>query len=487
MTFNKKLIVRTISTILLAEVMAMLPSLMLAFSDGDLGVAKGFIITMAILGILGLVGIKASKEYKSKIKVRESYFVVLVCWLTVIVSGLLPYLLSGEGYSIADSIFESVASWTTSSAWVIDASTMPRALVLWRGVASWLGGMGVILIAIMVLSTLGVSGQKLINAELPGPTIMKTSARMRDTIKSTYIIYSIMTLTEFLLLMAGRLPFFVALINTLTSVSTAGIIDYQGAIQHHFTPYVKVVLGIFSLLSSVNFALLIGLSKKNFKKLWEDYELRIYTFTIAVSGTIIAIIIRLSGVRGSSIRSIVDAFAGVISFASTSGFPLERVMHWPNSCKGILLVLMIIGSCAGSTGGGIKVIRLAVFLKIIRRGLYKRIHPNASKPIMLRNHPVEAENVSSISTFILLFLGVYLLGTLLLSVDNLDMETTLSAPIALLTNTGVGFGRVAFADYRCFSAFGRIVGSFMMMAGRLELYAILIVFSRSFWNSDRSR
>ena len=487
MTFNKKFILRTVSTILLAEAVAMIPSMLMAIYDRDMIVTRGFIITIVISALIGTVGVVATKNHHVKIKTRESYFVVLVCWLTVIIAGTLPYLLGAPGCSPADAIFESVASWTTSSAWVLDINYVPRAITLWRATASWLGGMWVILLAVLVLSAMGVSAQKLANAELPGPTLVKTSARMLDMVKEIYLIYGIMTVVELILLYLGKVPLYDAIINSMTSVSTAGMLDYQNGLSAHATSYIKGVVGVFAILSSMNFALLVGIYKGRIKKVVEDYELGCYIIIIGVSALFIGLILRFTGVRHDIFGAIIDAFAGVVSYASTSGFPLERVDHWPSICKAILLILMIIGGCSGSTSGGIKVIRFAVFIKIIQRGIYKRIHPHASRPILLRKKTMSSESVSSIATFLLLFFATYLAATLVLSLENLDMETTLSAPIALFTNTGLGFGLVSKADYRVFSQAGRLACSFIMMMGRLEMYAILILFSRSFWNSDRAK
>ena len=218
-----------------------------------------------------------------------------------------------------------------------------------------------------------------------------------------------------------------------------------------------------------------------------DYEAKLFLLTIGVSAVAIAIVLKIHFPDKSIFNAIVDGFAGVVSYSCTTGFPLERIYRWPTLCKAILLVLMIVGGCSGSTAGGIKVIRAAVFMKLIHRGMYRRIHPQSVKPVMIRRRAVTAENASGISCFILLFLAVYLAGVLLLSLENFDLETTLSAPLALLTNTGVGFGRVWTGNFAIFSAPGKLLCAMLLILGRLELYAVLILFSRSFWNSDKAR
>lgn len=486
MTFNHKLIARTVSMILGIEGIAMILSLGTAIYDGDRDVAIGFTISTSILLILALLGRAFSQGYHVKMKARESYYIVLVCWACMIAGGTLPYLLSGRGFSVVDSIFESVASWTTSSAWVIDVNTMPRALVLWKATSNWLGGMGIIILTILVFSALGVNAQKLAGAELRGPEIEKHTARMADTVKVLYLIYVGVSVVELILLLIGGVPKFPALVNAMSTMSTAGIIDYQHAVATHFTPYVKVVLVIFSVLSSLNFVFYLKIARRRFKEAFRDFELRIFLGIIIVATFFSSIVLLIYGRYDNYFDALVNSATGVVSFSCTTGFPLEHVETWPSVLRLLMVILMLVGGCAYSTSGGIKVSRFAVFFKMIGRGIYKRIHPRAVKPIMIGDVPVSAINASSISTYILLFLGLYLISTVIISIENFDMETTLTAPAALMTNCGVGFGKISGAGYHMFSAPGKLYCAFLMVMGRLEMYALLILFSRSFWSPDRS-
>ncbi|MDY6037669.1 MAG: potassium transporter TrkG [Eubacterium sp.] len=488
MTFNHKLIVRTISTLLMLESVAMIPSFLCAAMEHDWTSLKAFVISMGILSALSIIGLRGTKkQLRCGVKTRESYFFVFICWITVIVGGILPYLFAGRGFRTVDAIFESVASWTTSSSWVIDINLMPRAILLWKATSSWLGGMGIILLAIIVMSSLGASGKKLALAELPGPDLMQGGARIMETASLSYGIYTGITIIELICLMLGRVPFFDALVNSMTSICTAGILDYHGAVELYFTPYVKVIIVIFSIISSLNFLVYINIYQGRAKHLIRDIETKTFLITIGVSTAFIAAVLFLTkssdGIKGA----LTESLYGVVSFACTSGFPFSNIAAWPTACKVVLVALCLIGGCANSTCGGIKVIRFVVFIKLIGRGVYKRIHPRSVKAITIQEKPVSANKASIISTFILLFVAVYLLSALVLSLENMDIETTLTAPIALFTNTGVGFGKVVQADYRMFSSVGKLVCSVIMLLGRLEMYAILIMFSRSFWNSDKAR
>lgn len=488
MSFNYKLIFRTISTLLLLESATMVPSFLCAAMDHDLMSLKAMTLSIGILALLGVLGLFLTKKQTGKvIKSRESYFVVLVCWLTVIIGGILPYIFAGQGFTVVDAIFESVASWTTSSSWVIDPNLMPRGILLWKATSSWLGGMGVILLAIIVMSSLGASGRKLAAAELPGPELMQGSARIMETAYLCYGIYAGISVLELAFLMLGKVPFFEALVNTMTSICTAGILDYHGTVDMYFTPYVKMVIAIFSIVSSLNFLVYINIYQGRIKHLIKDVESRAFLIIIAVATLLTAGGLFISGTSTGIKESLLNAFYGVVSFACTSGFLFADVGTWPTVCKVVLIAVCLIGGCANSTCGGIKVIRFVVFLKLISRGVYKRIHPKSIKAVTIQGKPVSASKASIVSTFILLFMAVYLLSALALSLENMDMETTLTAPIALFTNVGAGFGKIVNADYRIFSSAGKLVCSVIMLLGRLEMYAILILFSRSFWDSDKAR
>ena len=484
--FNKKLIINTMATILLIEGIAMIPCVLMAFFDSEreallpLGTSAGIVLGLAALGKL------FARRHEAKIKLDESYFIVLVCWFTAIVGGMLPYLLVGRDFGIVNAFFESAATWTTTNAWVVDINALPKALVLWKAISSWLGGMGIILLTIVVFTALGVGGQKLAGVEIAGPELEKHTARIADTAKLLYILYGLGSLAEALLLKLAGLPLFDAIINTMSTISTSGTMDYQGVLSQHFTPAVKIIIVIISIMASLNFAIYIRLIKGKTKEALMDYEMNFYLGLIGGATLFMGIILYIHHAYDNLWDAFVNAITGVVSVACTTGFTLEHVELWPSVCKFVLIVLMIIGGSATSTAGGIKVIRFAVLTKLINRGVYKRIHPRAVKPVMIRNEAVSTVNASSISTFVLLFFGIYLFSVLALSLENMDMETTLTAPIALFTNTGTGFSQVANANFAIFSAPGRLYCSFLMILGRLEMYAMLILFSRSFWAPNRT-
>ena len=486
MTFNIRLMAKTVSLIIALEGLAMLPSIICAAVFGETRVLITFAVVSAFCIAAGAWLYSNMRKYTIKIKTREGYFVVLLCWATVILVGFMPYYFSGCGYSAVNCLFESVASWTTSSAWVLDTSAMPASLLLWKAVSNFLGGIGIVVLAVSVLPVLGVQGQKMASAEVTGPELEKLTARMSDTTRVFCGIYVCLAAVEFLLLVIGRIPVFSAIINTMSTVSTAGIIDYQNSVSGEYSIYIKGVLMVFSILGSMNCVMFVLMARRRFREVARNIELRFFLAVILVAGILCGTVLTFSGTYDNPADAFVNAFEEVVSFGSTSGFTVDTDINaWPSACQLILIIMMTIGGCANSTSGGLKAIRAIVMLKLAGRGVYKRIHPRAMKPVMIRNTPVSAENASSISTFIMLFFCVYLFSCVVFSIENVDMLTTLTAPMALFTNTGTGFGLVSGGCYADFSVFARLYGALLMLAGRLEMYAILIMFSRSFWNSDK--
>ncbi len=486
MNFNHKLILRIISIALLAESVAMIAPLALSLYDGDFNQSNGFIISIIILAAIGIAGFVATKRHRISIKVRESFFIVLLGWVAVIFGSTMPYLFAGKGYLFVDSLFEATASWTTTAAWVIPVDDMARSLVLWKAVSSWLGGMGVILLVAVLVSEMGITGQKLAFLEIPGPDFGKDSSRMSDILKRIYVIYVSISVVEVVLLMVGGVPLFEAVINTMRTISTAGIIDYGRFSKLYLTPYTMAVLSVFSLIGAMNFVVYIKAFKREFREAVRDYELRAYLMIVAVSIAIVSGSIWISdgdylGIAGALMKGA----STTVSYATTTGTPMVDVNALPSIAQSVLLILMIIGGASASTAGGLKVIRFVVFLKLIVRGMYKRVHPNGVKAVMLKDIAVSAQNVTLISASILIFMAIYLVSTVVLSIENLDTITTFSAPIALLTNSGIGFSKIATSDFGIFSWWGKIYCSTLMLLGRLEIYPLIMIFSRSFWNSDK--
>lgn len=487
MTYNFRVILRTISVVLLFEGIGMLIPMAYAVYRNEDNAAKALFFTaLCCIGIGSLI-YRHLKYYTLQIKTRESFFVAFICWFVVCIAGTFPFLLADIGCSFSDAVFESVSGWTTTGAWVIDVASLPRSLILWKGISNWLGGMGLLLLTVSIFPALGIQGQKMAAAEVPGPDIEKMASRISDTAKITYRIYIALTVIELLLLLPSGLDPYDALINTMSTISTAGLLNTESVSVITFSPYVKTVFTVFSLLGSINFLLYFFLYNRKWKKAFGIVEIRVYLGLIAGGSLIMAVMLCVSGNRDNFLGALGDSFAQATAFGATSGYEIDDINLWPTTCKMVLLILLFIGGCANSTSGSVKVIRFIIYFKIMMRGIYKRIHPRAIKPIMLQGKPVSAATASSVTVYMLLYFAVFVFSSLVLALENLDLETTFSAVLGCLTNNGTGFGLITGGNYSFFSTFGKLYASGLMLAGRLEIYAIIVLFSRSFWNSDRAR
>lgn len=487
MTYNYRVILRTISVILLFEGVAMLPPLICAVYFDEHGPASALFFTACCCIALGMLVFRFLKYYTLKIKQRESYFIAFICWFVVSLVGTLPYALSGCGYSFTDCIFESVSGWTTTGAWTVPLDTMPKSLVFWKAVTNWLGGMGLLLLTISFFPVLGTEGLKMITAEVPGVEVEKMSSRISDTAKISYRIYIVMTVVEFLLLLPSGLSSFEAMLNTMSTISTAGLINMGSDAMTNLSPYVKGVFTAFSIIGSINFMMYFFLYHRKWRPVWQNVELRTFLGLLSCGAVIIALTLVISGRYSSFSEALGDGFTQAVAFGATSGFEIDDINMWPTLAKMVLLILLFIGGCGNSTSGSIKVIRFIIYFKIILRGIYKRIHPRAIKPVMIQGKPVSAATAASVTVFTMMYFLVFLISSLVFSLENMDMETTLCSSLACITNNGTAFGGITGGNFSQFSPFGKLYASILMLSGRLELYAIILLLTPSFWNSDRAR
>jgi len=483
---NYRVILRTIASVLMFEGIAMLFPLAYAIYLDDASATAFFTPFVFCFGI-GLFIHTQLKYYTLKIRQRESYFIAFICWITVSFMGIFPYMLVDQGYSIADCIFESVSGWTTTGSWTVNVTAMPRPLLLWKAITNWLGGMGILLLTISFFPVLGIEGQKMINAEMPGIQVEKMSTRISDTAQISYKIYVIMSVVEFLLLLPTELTPFEALINTMSTISTAGLLNVGSGNVIAVSPYVTGVFTAFSIFGSINFMMYFFLYKRKFSSIAKNVEVRGFLQIIGLSSFIIALTLYLTDTSDTFLGALGTAFAQTVAFGATSGFEVTDINAWPGLCKMLLIIVLLIGGCSNSTSGSIKVIRFIIFLKLIKRGIYKRIHPKAIRPIMIQGKPVSAASVSSITVFLMLYFLVFVFGSLVFSLENLDMETTFCTTLACITNNGTAFGDIIGGNFAILSEPGKIFSSILMLAGRLEMYAIILLFSRSFWNPNRAR
>lgn len=443
--------------------------------------AFGWCGAVSLLG--GLVIALRRRTERVNLNLREGYIIVAMCWFAISLIGSIPYMASGFVPNFIDGFFESVAGFTTTGCTVSHVELMPNSIMMWKAVSHWLGGMGILVFAISIMPALGINGQKIIRAEAPGPTVDKLSSRISDSAKILYITYLCFTIAEFLLLLLSEMSPYEAFINALGNISSAGLFTHSSGLRYYNSVYIESVMSIFSILVTISFTLYAYLWRGKIRDIIHDTELRVYIIILFVSGLAMSLALYFYGTYNSVAQSMRYGFFQVISIASTSGYSIDNYTTWPTFCICILFLLMFVGGCTSSTSGALKVMRIIILFKLIRRGFFKRLHPRAIVPVRMSGKPVPAGTVSLVVSFILLYVGIYAVGTLLLSLQDLDILTTLSASAAALSNTGNFFNMAAHsaaADFSVFSSPLRLVLSILMILGRLEIVTVIILFMPTF-------
>lgn len=485
MNFNKKIIIKLISVTIFIEGLAMTPAFFAAYLFHEKGAFNALGLTSVSLILIGVIVAAFTKiSDNKKPSTRDGFLITILVWLISSILGCFPYYFSGGSFSFIDSFFESVAGFTTTGCYVIDINVLPKSLLLWKSISHWLGGIGVLILVSTFMPHMKHATHSLIEMDNRVPILEKTSTGVNKNTNFLLKFYVVSTIIEFALLSLSSMGKFDALINTLNTISTSGIAINAGGITAHMTPYVASVITIFSFIGSINFMVIYLLFHNKQKSALKSGELLAYMKIITIASVIIGISLWLNQ-EYSLLESLGHGIFQTISFSSTSGYSMVDYTAWSSVGKTILVMLVFIGGCTVSSSGSIKVIRVAIAFKLVIRGIYKRIHPHSVKPVLISKKIVSSENAASITVFIMLYFIIYIFGSIFLSIDNLDVETTLSASLAALSNNGTGFGLIGpTGNFSVFSALGKFTSSVLMLAGRLELYPVVILLSKSFWNPD---
>lgn len=473
LTFN------LIGKLLLVESALMSPSLLIALVDGtpDAG-ALG--VTMAITAALGAL-LSMFRPKDDRLRPREGFAIVAIIWVLFSVLGCLPFYLSGYIPSMADSFFETVSGFTTTGSTVLtDVERLPRGLLFWRSFTNWVGGMGVLVLSLALLPRLGGRTVFLMRAESPGPSPGKLVPRMGQTAKILYALYLSLTAATFAALMLCGMNWFDSLIHTFGTAGTGGFSNYNLSVGHFDSPVIEAVIGVFLLLFGVNFTLYFYLIKRNFRAIRENSELKVYVGLTAVS--ILLIALNIAPQYGGFGKAFRQSFFQVASVITTAGFATADFNLWPTFAKSVLVVLMLTGCCAGSTGGGMKLIRVTMLFKGIRREIRRTVQPRGVGVIKLDGKRVDEEIFNATSLFFFCYAAVIVAAILVVSLDNFDFESTLTAVITCVSNIGPGLGMVGpTGNFSQFSGLSKTTLSICMLLGRLELYPILLLVSKRTW------
>lgn len=453
----------------------------LFYGQGD---ANAFLYTVLLMIPIALILIKI-KGKKNEIYAKEGFLTVGLAWIVISFFGALPFVFSGAIPSLVDAFFETSSGFTTTGASILtEIQSLPKGILFWRSFTHWVGGMGFLIFILALMPTFSGNTIHLLKAESPGPTQGKIVPKIKQTAKILYAIYFVLTLIETIFLKSAGLSWYDSIIHALGTAGTGGFSNMNASVAAFNNPAVEWIITIFMLLFGVNFVLYFQLIRGNVKAFFKSEELKWYLIAVFASIIIIAVNI-IPFNHGDVTKSIRDSAFQVSSIVTTTGYATVNFNLWPTLSKVILIMLMFMGAMAGSTGGGIKTIRIVIIFKAIRREIDKILHPRRVKSVKIDGNVVEEETISGVFLFIFAYIIISLIAIFIVSFDNFDVTTTVTSVIATLSNIGPGLEMVGPAgNFSAFSDLSKLVLSFCMLAGRLEIYPMLILFSPSLWKKN---
>jgi len=487
MVLNYRAIIKLSGIIIVLLAGLMIPSLLVSVIYREEEAISSFVYTVLPMFVIGGIIMIAVKADFNHLRIRDGFLIVALCWTLGSALGAIPFIISGYIPNYINAFFETASGFTTTGSTILtDIEILPKGLLFWRSFTHWIGGMGIIVFAIALLPMLGINGQRIAKAETTGPTFGKLTPKLTESAKILYTIYIGLTILEVVLLMLGGMDLYDSLIHTFGSVGTGGFSNYNTSIAHFNSLYIEIVIMVFMLLAGTNFTLYYYALRGHWREFFSDSELRCYLLILSSATLLIALNLWLSGTSDSIGQSLRFSAFQSVAIMTTTGFGSADFDLWPTFSKMILFFLMFIGGSSSSTAGGMKVIRILLLFKLIKRGIAVRLHPRAIIAIKINEKPIPADTISAVANFFFLYVGIFFIGTLLLSLENYDLETTASAVAACLSNIGPGFNLVGpVLNFSLFSDAATFMLAILMLIGRLELFTIILLFTRQFWNPDK--
>ncbi|MBQ8403544.1 MAG: TrkH family potassium uptake protein [Clostridia bacterium] len=480
---NYRIVLHTVGRILQIEALLMLlplaVSVIYAGQDGTAAI-WAFLIAIGISLALGFFLTYVLGKNNNLLFAREGFAIVALAWILMSVVGALPFVISGEIPSFIDAFFETVSGFTTTGASILtDVEAMSHGMLFWRSFTHWVGGMGVLVFVMAILPQDTGRNIHIMRAEMPGPIVGKLVPRLKDTARILYVIYIVLTAVEVVLLLLGGMSLFDSLLHSFGTAGTGGFgikADSLGG----YNAYLQWVITIFMLVFGVNFNLYYLILIKQFKTAIKSTELWVYGAIVFVSGVLISFnIYPMLGDVGDSVR---HAFFQVASIITTTGYSSVDFNLWPGFSKAILVVLMFVGGCAGSTAGGIKVSRFIIAIKTVFKDIKKMLHPRSVAGVKLEGKKVDDKTINSVSTYFAFYFIIFLIIFLLLSLEPFDFETNFTAVSACFNNIGPGLSAVGpMGSFSIYSDAATLLLSFAMLLGRLEIFPLLLIFTPSMW------
>lgn len=441
---------------------------------------KYFLITSAILVVVYLAfGVRKPKD--TKIYGRDGFVIIASAWVLWSLFGALPFWISGSIPSYVDAFFETISGFTTTGSTILtDASSLPMGMNFWRCFTHWIGGMGVLVFVMVIVSLEDKNSMHLMRAEVPGPETDKLVPKARDSAKILYGMYLILTIAEVIFLLAGGMNLYDSLIHSFSTAGTGGFNNRANSVAYYDSAYIDGVITVFMILFGINFNVYYFLLLKKVKAVFKNEELRTYLGVIL--GATILITINILSIYEVPLKAFRYAVFQVAAIITTTGFVTADFNLWPEFSKCILLLLMVIGACAGSTGGGMKVSRIIILLKSVKREMKRLLHPQSVNLVKINHKKVSESTMQGAYMYFIAYIGVFIVSVLLVSLNNYDFTTTFSGVLTTLNNVGPGLAGVGpIENFSHFSALSKLVFCADMLIGRLEVFPFLMLLSPNLW------
>ncbi len=478
---NYRMVFNVIGRIVMAESGLLLLPAMVALYYGETDALKALLISAGIALLVGILFAVCSRTKNRNIYAGEGFISVAAAWVLLSIIGALPFYISGAIPSFVDAIFETVSGFTTTGASVVsNIEAMSHGLQFWRSFTHWVGGMGVLVFVLAIVPGNSKGTMNIMRAEMPGPIIGKLVPKIKNTAKILYLIYIVLTAIEIIFLLFGGMSLFESSIHALGTAGTGGFGIKSDSVAS-YSPYIQWVISAFMIIFAINFNLFYLILLRRFRSIFQSGELWCYFAILLIAVAVISA--NIYSIYGNLADTFRHSTFQVSSVVSTTGYATANFDAWPDLSKGILFILMFIGGCAGSTAGGLKVSRVVMLFKLIGREIKKILHPRSVSRVKIDGRNVEESTIDSLTVYFVIYI-VCIVGTfLLISFEPFGIETNLSASVTCFNNVGPGFSLVGPSlNFAAYSDFSKLVLSFAMLLGRLEIFPLIIALSPSTWS-----
>ncbi len=481
--FNIRFVLRTLGFVLIIESLLMMSCSLVAFYHQEVAgdaILTSCGITIVVGVLLQMLGADSTPKRTSK---RESFLAVTLVWLGLAAFGMLPFYLSGTAKTMGDALFETMSGFSTTGCTILtDIDHVPKSLLLWRSITQWIGGIGIIVFALLLLPMVGGDGTSLYNSEATGIVKDKFSPKLKETVRALWMVYLLITTTLFLLLWAGPMGIFDALCHALTTVSTGGFSTKQNGVAFWDSAYIDYLLCLFMFVGGINFSLIYFALRGQVQKVFSNEEFRWYTAIILITTAISFIALLAFNYYEHPEHSFRKSLFHVISVITSTGFATADFNAWGVFFSLLMCLLMFFGACAGSTSGGVKMVRMMVLAKNAINEFKRQVHPHAVLPVRLNGSVVPMDVVTKVLAFIFLYLSIWVFSCMLLALAGMNFDDSVGAALSCLSNAGAAIGSIgADGDFSGVPDVAKWYLAFLMLVGRLEVFTVLSLFMPTFW------